>query len=92
MVYTAEEKFQSSISNSLEEYVMSAADETSDTLRNVSQHLVSARQTNVVQVSLPPNVQTDIDQLQTAIDSAATTLTTQTQQNSRDINKLLHSV
>ncbi|XP_047941033.1 uncharacterized protein LOC125188300 [Salvia hispanica] len=91
VLYTGHEKFYSSTIDTLQ-YVVSQADGTSDTLRNVSQHLVAAKQTNVVQVSLPPTVQTDIDHLQTMIDTSATTLTTTTEQNSRDIKKLVDSV
>lgn len=91
MLYTGHEKFYSSTIDTLQ-YVVSQADDTSDTLRNVSQHLVAAKQTNVVQVSLPPTVQTHIDHLQTMIDTSATTLTTTTEQNSRDIKKLVDSM
>lgn len=91
VLYKGQEKFHSSIIDTLQ-YVVSQADDTSDTLRNVSQHLVAAKQTNVVQVSLPPTVQTDIDQLQTTIDTSATTLTTKTQENSRDIKKRIDSL
>lgn len=91
MLYTGQDKLESSSIKSLE-YVTSEADETSDSLRKVSQLLVSAKQTNVVQVSLPPILQTDIDQLQTTINSAATMLTAKTQQNSQHFNKLIHSV
>ncbi|XP_057776512.1 uncharacterized protein LOC130995293 [Salvia miltiorrhiza] len=91
VLYTGQEKMYSSIIDTLN-YVVSEADETSDTLRNVSQHLVAAKQTTVVQVSLPPTVQTDIDQLQGMLEASATTLATKTEENSRDVKKLMDSV
>ncbi|KAH6790787.1 transmembrane protein [Perilla frutescens var. frutescens] len=91
VLYSGQGKFHSNSINSLQ-YVVNEAESTSQSLRNVSEHLVAAKQTSVVQVSLPPNVQTDIDRIQTMIDTSATTLTTTTQHNSRHINKLLHSL
>ncbi|XP_011084611.1 uncharacterized protein LOC105166530 [Sesamum indicum] len=91
VLYTGQEKFHSSTINTLE-YVVHQADTTSENLRNVSEYLSAAKQINISQVSLPPNVQTDIDQIQTTIDSSATTLATKTRDNSEDIKHLIESV
>lgn len=91
VLYTGQQKFHSTTINTLE-YVVHQADDTSQNLRNVSGYLSAAKQFNVVQVSLPPNVQTDIDQIQSLIDSSATTLTSKTRDNSKDIKNLIESV
>ncbi|KAK4401291.1 hypothetical protein Sango_1235200 [Sesamum angolense] len=91
VLYTGQEKFHSSTVNTLE-YVVHQADTTSGNLRNVSEYLSAAKQINISQVSLPPNVQTDIDQIQMSIDSSATTLATKTRDNSEDIKHLIESV
>ncbi|KAL0327403.1 UNVERIFIED_CONTAM: hypothetical protein Sangu_1818300 [Sesamum angustifolium] len=91
VLYTGQEKFHSSTINTLE-YVVHQADTTSGNLRNVSEYLSAAKQINISQVSLPPNVQTDIDQIQMSIDSSATTLATKTRDNSEDIKHLIESV
>ncbi|PIN24018.1 hypothetical protein CDL12_03261 [Handroanthus impetiginosus] len=91
VLYTSQGKFHSSTINTLE-YVVHQADGTTDNLRNVSEFLSAAKQLNVDQVSLPPNVQTDIDQIQTEIDSSASTLASKTRDNSKDIKNLIESV
>ncbi|KAI3454228.1 hypothetical protein Pfo_010891 [Paulownia fortunei] len=91
VLYTGQRKFHSSTINTLE-YVVHQADATTENLRNVSEYLSAAKQINVDQVSLPPNVQTDIDQIQTNIDSSASTLANKTEDNSKDIKNLLESV
>ncbi|KAL0447309.1 UNVERIFIED_CONTAM: hypothetical protein Slati_1858800 [Sesamum latifolium] len=91
VLYTGQEKFHISTINTLE-YVVHQADTTSENLRNVSEYLSAAKQINISQVSLPPNVQTDIDQIQMTIDSSATALATKTRDNSQDIKHLIESV
>ncbi|KAK4422138.1 hypothetical protein Salat_1796100 [Sesamum alatum] len=91
VLYTGQQKFHSITVNTLE-YVVHQADTTSENLRNVSEYLSAAKQINISQVSLPPNVQTDIDQIQMTIDSSATTLATKTRDNSQDIKHLIESV
>ncbi|KAL8498747.1 hypothetical protein ACS0TY_021899 [Phlomoides rotata] len=91
VLYTGQEKFHSTTINTLE-YVVHQADDTSQNLRSMSGYLSAAKQFNVVQVSLPPNVQTDIDQIQSLIDSSASTLTSKTEDNSKDIKNLIESV
>ncbi|KAL9168170.1 hypothetical protein ABFS82_05G143000 [Erythranthe guttata] len=91
VLYVGQGKFHTSTINTLE-YVVRQADATSQNLMNVSEYLSAAKQININQVSLPPNVQTDIDQIQNTIDSAATTLSNKTQDNSKRIKNLIQSV
>ncbi|KAK6118367.1 hypothetical protein DH2020_047938 [Rehmannia glutinosa] len=92
VLYTGQGKFHTSTINTLE-YVVHQADATSENLRNVSEYLSAAKQINMIgQVSLPPNVQTDVDQMQTNLDSSANTLATKTEKNSKDIKNLIESV
>lgn len=74
------------------EYVVSQADVTSENLRNVSGYLAAAKQTNIDQIPMGQNVQSDIDDIQTKIDSAAGTLSSKTQDNSEKIKDLIRSV
>ncbi|GFP83316.1 hypothetical protein PHJA_000475000 [Phtheirospermum japonicum] len=92
VLYIGQDKFHSSTTSTLE-YVVNQADTTSDNLRHVSDYLSAAKQINMVgQVSLPPNVQTDIDQIQTNVDSSARTLSDKTDDNSKKIKNLIESV
>ncbi|XP_073134619.1 uncharacterized protein [Henckelia pumila] len=91
VLYVGQGKFHSSTMNTLE-YVVHQADTTSENLRNVSEYLSAAKQINVEQVFLPSNVQTDIDQIQSKINSSASTLASKTEDNSKDIKDLIRSV
>ncbi|KAL1552232.1 hypothetical protein AAHA92_13056 [Salvia divinorum] len=91
ILYTGQGKFHSSTINTLE-YVVYQADTTSESLRNVSGYLAAAKQINVDQVILPPNVQGDIDSIQTKINSSASTLSSKTEDNSQKIKDLIQSV
>ena len=91
ILYTGQGKFHSSTINTLE-YVVYQADTTSESLKNVSGYLAAAKQINVDQVSLPPNVIGDIDSIQTKINSSASTLSTKTEDNSQKIKDLIQSV
>lgn len=90
-MYTGQGKYHSSTINTLE-YVVYQADTTSESLKNVSGYLAAAKQINVDQVSLPPNVIGDIDSIQTKINSSASTLSTKTEDNSQKIKDLIQSV
>ncbi|KAA8525527.1 hypothetical protein F0562_007382 [Nyssa sinensis] len=90
-LYTGQGKFHNRTTKTLE-YVVNQADTTAEKLRNVSEYLAVAKQIGVDQVFLPSNVQTEIDQIQTKIDSSASTLSDQTLHNSNDIKDLLDSV
>lgn len=90
-MYTGQGKFHTSTINTLE-YVVLQADTTSESLRNVSGYLSAAKQINVDQMILPPNVMGDIDRIQTKINSSADTLSTKTEDNSRKIKDLIEAV
>ncbi|CAI9771479.1 unnamed protein product [Fraxinus pennsylvanica] len=55
-------------------------------------YLSAAKQIAVDQVLLPSNVQSDIDQIQTKINSSASTLANKTQDNSEDVKSVIESV
>ncbi|KAG5225231.1 transmembrane protein [Salix suchowensis] len=91
VLYTAQESFHKSTTETLE-YVVNQADATVDKLRAVSDFIASAKLVGVDQVFLPSNVQTDIDQIGTRINSSASVLADKTVDNSEDIKDLLDSV
>ncbi|KAG9147007.1 hypothetical protein Leryth_005267 [Lithospermum erythrorhizon] len=91
VLYTGQGKFHSSTSNTLD-YVVDQANKTAENLKDVSEYLAAAKRIGVDQVFLPANVQTDIDEIQTKINSSATTLATRTADNSDDIKHLIDSV
>ncbi|KAL9376189.1 hypothetical protein Peur_030309 [Populus x canadensis] len=91
VLYTAQERFHKSTTETLE-YVVNQADTTVDKLRAVSDFIASAKLVGVDEVFLPSNVQTDIDQIGTRINSSATVLADKTVDNSEDIKDLLDSV
>ncbi|XP_059640610.1 uncharacterized protein LOC132282823 [Cornus florida] len=91
VLYTGQGKFHSSTTKTLE-YVVHQANTTVEKLRSVSESLDVARKIGVDRISLPSNVQTDIDQIQNKINSSVSTLGDRTADNSRDIQDLLNSV
>ncbi|KAM6543995.1 hypothetical protein CsatB_008442 [Cannabis sativa] len=91
VLYTGQEKFHHSTTSTLE-YVGNQADFTVGKLRNVSDYFAAAKQLGVDQVFLPSNVQSDIDQIETKINSSATNLADITRKKSEDIKDLLDSV
>lgn len=91
MLYTGQEKFHHSTTSTLE-YVVNQADFTIGKLRNVSDYFAAAKQLGVDQVFLPSNVQTDIDQIETKINSSASNLADITRKNSEDMRDLLDSM
>ncbi|XP_016502860.2 uncharacterized protein LOC107820996 isoform X1 [Nicotiana tabacum] len=91
ILYTGQEKFHSSTINTLD-YMVHQANATADNLMNVSVYLAAAKQLAVDNVSIPANVQTDIDYIQTKITSSASTLSTKTAGNKGDIEHLIESV
>lgn len=90
-MYIGQGKFHSSTINTLD-YVVHQANTTADSLRNVSGYLAAAKLIAVDQVLLPGSVQTDIDRIQTKINSSANTLATKTEDNKDDIAGLVESV
>ncbi|XP_009787592.1 uncharacterized protein [Nicotiana sylvestris] len=91
LLYIGQGKFHSSTVNTLD-YVVHQANTTADSLRNVSGYLAAAKLISVDQVLLPGTVQTDIDRIQTKINSSANTLATKTSENKDDIARLVESV
>lgn len=85
VLYTGQGKFHGSTSYFMG-YVVNQADFTAENLRNVSDYLESAQKIGVDAVFLPSDVQKQIDDVQTKIGSAATTLSNKTQENSQKIN------
>lgn len=91
VLYTGQGRFHKSTTKTLK-YVVNQADITADKLRVVSDYLAAAKLIAVDQVFLPSNVQTDIDQIETKINSSASTLDDKTVDKSDDIQDILDSV
>ncbi|KAK7281458.1 hypothetical protein RIF29_09476 [Crotalaria pallida] len=86
VLYTGQGKFIGSTSNTLE-YVVSQADFTAENLRNVSDYLNAAKKIGVDAVFLPSDLQKNIDDVISKINSSAVTLSTKTADNSDKIEK-----
>ncbi|GFY96910.1 hypothetical protein Acr_11g0012160 [Actinidia rufa] len=91
VLYTGQGKFHDSTTKTLE-YVVNQSDTTVEKLRIVSDYLAAAKQVGVAKVFLPSNVQTDIDRIESKINSAARTLSLRTADNSGNIKDLMDSV
>ncbi|GAV60559.1 hypothetical protein CFOL_v3_04089 [Cephalotus follicularis] len=91
VLYTGQGRFHRSTTETLE-YVVRQADITVEKLRNVSEYLASAKQIGVDNVFLPSNVQTDIDQIGTQINSSASNIADKAVENKDGIQDLLDSV
>ncbi|KAF8393106.1 hypothetical protein HHK36_021347 [Tetracentron sinense] len=91
VLYTGQGKFHSSTTSTLK-YVVKQADTTVETLRNVSGYLAAAKQIKVDQTFLPSDSQTSIDQIQTKINTSASTLADRAVKNSNDIQDVLDTV
>lgn len=74
------------------QYVVHQADSAVDKLKNVSDYLAQAKQVGIDRVFLPSNVQTDIDEVETNINTSAGTIADKTKENSDNIQDLLDSV
>jgi len=85
VLYTAQGKFHGSTTTTLK-YVVSQADFTAENLRNVSDYLNAAKNIGVDAVFLPTDVQANIDNIKTKINSSAVELSTKTHENSEQIN------
>ncbi|CAI9092656.1 OLC1v1027966C1 [Oldenlandia corymbosa var. corymbosa] len=90
-LYVGQDKFHTSTTRTLQ-YVVDQADGTVSNIKNVSGYLSAAKQVGVAQVFLPANVQSDIDEIQNKLNSSATTLSTRTEKNSKDIRDVIASV
>lgn len=73
-------------------YVVFQAEQTSEGLKNVSGYLAAAKGIGIDSTFLPAHVQTNIDNVETKINSSSTTLETKTEKNSTDIQNLLDAV
>ncbi|XP_052178286.1 uncharacterized protein LOC127792034 [Diospyros lotus] len=91
VLYTGQGRFHDSTRKTLD-YVVNQANAVVQQLRDVSDYLAAAKQVGVLKVFLPSNVQTDIDDIESKINSSATTLASKTQDNSGDIKDLLDSM
>lgn len=91
VLYTGQRKFHDSTTTTLD-YVVNQAETTVEKLNNVSEYLSAAKQVGVDRVFLPSNVGTDIDEIQSKINTSATTLRVRTSDNSGNIKDLLASV
>lgn len=91
MLYSGQIRYNKSTTETLA-YVMSQADSTVSQLKAISDYLTSAEQIRVLQVSLPANVQTEIDQIGAKLTSSITTITDKATSSSNDIRNFLNSV
>lgn len=91
VLYTGQGKFHRSTTNTLE-FVVNQVDLTAGQLRNVSDYFALAKQLQVDQIFLPSSVQTNIDEIETKINSSASALSDRTMENSDDIRDLVDSV
>lgn len=74
------------------DYVATQADGTVGKLRTVSDYLASAKQISVDQIFLPSNVQSDIDQIESKINSSASEIDDKTLKSKDDVQDLIDSV
>ncbi|KAK9080001.1 hypothetical protein SSX86_001676 [Deinandra increscens subsp. villosa] len=91
VLYTGQGKFHHSTTETLD-YVVNQANTTAEKLKNLSDVLASAKKIGVAQVFLPVNVQSDIDEIQTKLDSSSDALSDRTQDNKEDIQHVLDIV
>lgn len=71
---------------------MSQADFTAENLRNVSHYLDAAQKIGVDAVFLPGDVQKNIDEVQTKINSSAAELSSKTKENSETIKDVIDAM
>lgn len=91
VLYTGQGYFHSSTTNTLE-YVVDQADTIVENLRNVSGYLAAAKGVTVGSIFLPSDVGKNIDNIETKINSSASTLSQTTSDNSKNIQAVLDSV
>jgi len=72
-------------------YVVNQSDYTVQTLRNVTEYLALTKTIVVAEMFLPSNIMDDIDKLNADLDSAADTLSKQTNENSFKIRKVFNA-
>nr|GMC92508.1 Chaperonin like [Ipomoea batatas] len=91
ILYFGQGKFHSSTINTLD-YVVKQANSTAGSLRDVSGYFSAAKQISVDKVFLPANVQSDIDGIQSKINSSASDLAQTAADNKDDIKDVIESV
>ncbi|XP_058111428.1 uncharacterized protein LOC131254729 [Magnolia sinica] len=91
VLYLGQGKFHGSTSSTLD-YVVHQANLTVDNLRNFSNDLAAAKRVGVNQQFMPVDVQTNIDHLQTKLNTSATTLSNRSTDNSKKIHDVLDTV
>ncbi|GJT47592.1 plasma membrane fusion protein [Tanacetum coccineum] len=90
VLYTGQAKFHHSTTETLK-YVVHQANTTALKLRNLSDDLESAKKIGVAQVFLPVQVQLDIDEIQTKLNSTSNALSERTEDNKDDIHREVSS-
>ncbi|GER44099.1 cardiolipin synthase [Striga asiatica] len=91
VLYTGQGKFHESTKSTLD-FVLQQADSTVENLQNVSGYLTAAKNVRVNHVFLPRQVQTNIDNVNGMITTAANTLESATKNNKDDIFRYLDAV
>lgn len=91
VLYTGQAKFHHSTNKTLK-YVVRQADTTAEKLRNLSDDLASAKKIAVAQVFLPVQVQSDIDEIQTKLNTSSYDLSEKTEDNQDKIEHVLDIV
>ncbi|CAH1424297.1 unnamed protein product [Lactuca virosa] len=91
VLYTGQAKFHHSTNKTLK-YVVHQADTTAEKLRNLSDDLASAKKIAVAQVFLPVQVQSDIDEIQTKLNTTSYDLSDKTEDNQDKIEHVLDIV
>ncbi|KAF2317138.1 hypothetical protein GH714_012098 [Hevea brasiliensis] len=91
VLYIGQQKFHSITTHTLD-YVVHQANVTAENLRNVSDYLAAARSVSVDNMLLPANVRNNIGDIETKINSSSSTLSSRTQDNSKDIQDGLDSM
>lgn len=91
VLYTGQGKFHRSTTETLG-YVVGQANITVENLRNFSDYLSAAKKIGVDQVFLPGNIQGQIDEVVTKVNSSANSLDSRTSDNSKKIKDLLDTV
>ncbi|KAI3506108.1 hypothetical protein L1887_28464 [Cichorium endivia] len=91
VLYTGQGKFHHSTDKTLK-YIVQQANTTAEKLRNLSDDLASAKKIGVAQVFLPVQVQIDIDEIQTKLNSSSYELSEKTEDNKEKIDRVIDTV
>ncbi|CAI0629530.1 unnamed protein product [Linum tenue] len=91
VLYTGQGKFIGITSDTLD-YVVSQADVTAESLKNVSGYLAAAKSIGVDSIFLPPDMRGKLDGLVAKANSSGNTLSSRTQDNRKKIKDGLNSV